>query len=64
MPLSEPAVAILLDVQTWQQKRLATINEGREKKKLPSKEPSEWVFPSPRGNGPMIHIPEGDEACA
>jgi integrase len=49
VPLNQDAVTALTGLKTWQHERLATINEGRKKKRWP-KEFSEWVFPSPRGD--------------
>jgi len=50
VPLNPQAQSILRDLSEWQATRLAEINAGRKKKKLSLKEPSEWVFPSPRGD--------------
>jgi integrase len=46
VPLNPQAVSLLKDLQTWQEKRLAEVNDGRAKKHLEAKKPSEWAFPS------------------
>jgi integrase len=49
IPLSTLAVRLLNELNAWQEKRRAEINDGRRKKRLPPRERSVWVFPSPRG---------------
>ncbi len=51
VPMSRQASGILENFRTWTKKRLAVVNAGRARKRLVPKEPSVWVFPSPRGLG-------------
>src|SRR5436190_9009596 len=54
VPLSPKAVELLKEWRTHQDERLIEINKGRAKKKWELREPSEWVFASPRGDGPFL----------
>lgn len=54
VPLTKTAVQVLTDWREHQDARLAEINRGRAKKKWELREPSQWVFPSPRGEGPFL----------
>jgi integrase len=55
VPLSAAVVEIVkaIGIRLEQDRRRA--NEFREKKGHPLRQPSDWVFPSPRGSGPMAN---------
>jgi integrase len=46
VPLNAQAVDLLKALQAWQAKRLVEVNDGRAKKHVDAKKPSDWVFPS------------------
>ena len=53
VPLNQQAIQILETLKEWQQSRLREINQGRARKGWPLKDPSEWVFASSKGEGPI-----------
>lgn len=53
VPLCPAVMAVLAVVGARAEEARQSANRFREKKGQPLRAPSEWVFPSPRGNAPM-----------
>jgi integrase len=53
VPLSPAVMAILAAVGAKAEEDRQAANRFREKRGQPLSSPSDWVFPSPRGNAPM-----------
>ena len=65
VPLNDTALHLLNNLKRWQEQRRITMNEGRKKKGWPLREPSEWVFPSPRGDDePFNWEQRATDVCA
>ena len=55
VPLSPSVIDVVRDVGVRIEEDRQRANKWREKKGQPSRQPSEWVFPSPRGKAPMAN---------
>lgn len=53
VPLTVPVIEILQALGTRLEENRQRANKWREKKGEPLRQPSEWVFPSPRGTAPI-----------
>ena len=55
VPLSAAVIDIMKSVSARSEEDRRSANRFREKRGQPLREPSDWVFPSPRGNAPMTN---------
>jgi len=61
VPLGENVLEIVKSVGSRTEEDRQRANKWREKKGEPLRQPSEWVFPSPRGRAPMANTQKAFE---